>query len=105
MAKSLNFIAGGFLNSVLKGENRLETGHGAIRHPQVLWASGIHNQFPAAFNDDFQKTENAFPQELINELYTKEEQSDFWKKAGESRTIVNTEYYDRLLAADGGQPA
>lgn len=55
-------------------------------------------------NDDFRKTQNAWPQDLLDEHYTKEEQSDFMEKASASRDIVKREYYDRVTFADGGTP-
>ena len=50
-------------------------------------------------NDDFTKTQNPYPQDLIDANYTKEEQADFWKNASASRTIVKSEYYDRVVEA------
>lgn len=64
-----------------------------------------YNYILVDFNDDFKKTKNAFPQEMINELYSQEEQQDFWKKAAETRTMVKTEYFDQVTAADIAQPA
>jgi hypothetical protein len=58
-----------------------------------------------AFFDDYNKTENPYPQELIDEMYTSEEQADFWKKAGETRTMVKSEYFDQEMVAEGGKPA
>jgi len=58
-----------------------------------------------AFNDDYKKTEKPFPSELIDELYSSEEQSAFMKKVGETRTNVKTEYYDQVMFAEGGKPA
>jgi len=55
-------------------------------------------------NDDFKKTQNAYPQEMIDELYTQEEQADFWKIMPATREIVKSEYYDRVTFAEGGQP-
>lgn len=55
-------------------------------------------------NDDFMKTENAFPKELIDALYTEEEQSDFMKKAGATRKIVKQEYYERVTASEEYHP-
>jgi hypothetical protein len=55
-------------------------------------------------NDDFKKTENSYPKELIDANYTKEEQSEFWKNASATRTIVKSEYYDRVTFAEGGTP-
>ena len=57
-----------------------------------------------AINDDFKKTENAFPQELIDELYTNEEQAEFMKKATATREIVKSEYYDRVTTSDVYHP-
>ena len=56
-------------------------------------------------NDDFKKTENPFPQEMIDASFTKEEQADFWEKASASRKIVKTEYFDMLMEAEGGKPS
>ena len=53
-------------------------------------------------NDDIKKAENAWPQDLIDEMYTKEEQSDFMEKIWASRDIVKREYYDRVTFAEGG---
>jgi len=55
-------------------------------------------------NDDFNKTQNSFPKELIDANYTKEEQQDFWKVAPATREIVKEEYYDRVTFAEGDQP-
>ncbi len=55
-------------------------------------------------NDDFKKTENAYPQELIDANYTEEQQAEFWKNAGATRDIVKSENYDRVTFAEGGQP-
>ena len=55
-------------------------------------------------NDDFKKTQNSFPKELIDANYTKEEQEEFWKKAPAAREIVKKEYYDRVTFAEGDQP-
>lgn len=53
-------------------------------------------------NDDFSKTQNAMPRELLASLYSEEEMAEFRKKAGETRSIIKTEYYDRVLGAQGG---
>ena len=50
-------------------------------------------------NDDFTKTQNPYPRDLIHANYTKEEQAEFWKNASASRTIVKSEYYDRVVEA------
>jgi hypothetical protein len=57
-----------------------------------------------SLNDDFMKTENAFPQQLIDANYSKEEQGDFMKRAGETRDIVKSEYYDRIVASENSNP-
>ena len=63
-----------------------------------------YNYIFVNINDDFKKTENSYPQELIDANFSKEEQADFWKKASASRDIVKSEYYDRVTYAEGGQP-
>ena len=55
-------------------------------------------------NDDFKKTRNPWPQDLIDEMYTKEEQSEFMEKIWATRDIVKSEYYDRVTFAEGQQP-
>lgn len=54
-------------------------------------------------NNDFNKTENAWPQGLIDELFTEQEQSEFMEKIWASRDIVKTEYYDRVTFAEDGK--
>ena len=54
-------------------------------------------------NDDFKKTQNPYPQDLIDANYTMEEQAEFWKNASASRTIVKNEYYDRVTFTEGVQ--
>ena len=56
-------------------------------------------------NDDFSKTENAMPWELITSIYSNAEIEAFQKKAGETRTMVKREYYDRVLTTEGGSRA
>jgi hypothetical protein len=58
-----------------------------------------------AFFDDYQKTEKPFPQELVDEMFTSEDQAAFMKKAGETRTQVKFEYYDQVLASEVFKPA
>jgi len=58
-----------------------------------------------SFFDDYNKTESSYPQELIDEIYTPEEQAEWWKKASESRILVKSEFYDRVMQAEGGKPA
>jgi len=58
-----------------------------------------------AFYDDYQKTENPNPQELVDDLYTKEEQSAFMKKVGETRTMIIGEFYDQVAASETFKPA
>lgn len=55
-------------------------------------------------NDDFKKTQNPYPQELIDANFSEEEQSEFMKKVWETRSVVQSEYYDRVTFAEGGQP-
>ena len=57
------------------------------------------------FYDDYQKTENPMPQELVNEMYSSEEVAAFMKKAGEARTQVKVEYYDQVAASETFKPA
>ena len=57
------------------------------------------------FYDDYLKTEKPNPKELIDELFTSEEQSAFMKKVGETRTQVKTEYYDQVAASETFKPA
>jgi len=66
--------------------------------------SDPYSHILVALNDDYKKTENAYPKELIDANFTEEEQADFWKKASSSREIVKSEYYDRVTFAEGGQP-
>ncbi len=58
-----------------------------------------------SFFDDYNKSENPFPRELIDELYTSEEAGAFMKKAGETRTQVKIEYYDQVFTAENAKPA
>jgi len=57
------------------------------------------------FYDDYKKTEKPFPQELVDEMYSKEEQAAFMKKVGETRTQVRVEYYDQVAASETFKPA
>jgi len=58
-----------------------------------------------SFYDDYQKTQNPFPVELVNEMYSSEEQAAFMKKVGETRTQVRVEYYDQVMASETFKPA
>jgi len=57
------------------------------------------------FFDDYNKSGNRFPQELIDGNYSKEKQAAFMKKAGETRTQVKVEYYDQVTASEIFKPA
>jgi len=57
------------------------------------------------FYDDYQKSENPNPKELVDELFTSEEQSAFMKKVWETRDQVRVEYYDQVAASDEFKPA
>jgi hypothetical protein len=56
-------------------------------------------------NDDFKKTENPNPRDLAESLYSKEEIDDFQKRIGETREVIGSEYYDRVMTAEGGTQA
>ena len=74
---------------------------------QKMYSTG-NDQYSYIFvnlNDDFKKTQNSYPQALIDALFTTEEQSDFWTRASAAREIVKSEYYDRVVEAEGGQPS
>jgi hypothetical protein len=58
-----------------------------------------------SFFDDYMKTQNSFPAELREKVLTEEEWAAFREKAGKVRTIIKNEYYDQVMAADGGKPA
>jgi hypothetical protein len=55
--------------------------------------------------DDFKKTENANPRELLNSLYTQEELDATMKTMRETREIVRTEHYDGVIFAEGNKPS
>jgi len=58
-----------------------------------------------SFYDDYMKSQNPFPKELVDEMYTSEEQAAFMKKVGETRSQVKAEYYDQLVASEVFKPA
>ena len=55
--------------------------------------------------DDYMKSENPMPKELIDEMYSEEELSDIMKKVNETRTQIKVEYYDQVAASDEFKPA
>jgi len=57
------------------------------------------------FYDDYMKTENSNPKELVDEMYTQEEQSAFMKKVGETRSMIGSEFYDQVAASETFKPA
>ena len=50
--------------------------------------------------DDFKKTENPNPSELLNSLYTQEELDATMKTMRETREITRSEYYDGVIFAE-----
>ena len=58
-----------------------------------------------SFFDDYMKSQNSYPQDMIDEIFTEEELAEWWKMARESRSIVKREFYDQVMVAEGGKPA
>ena len=57
------------------------------------------------FFDDYMKSNNPFPQGVVEELFTEQEREDMMKKVWETRTIGKIEYYDQVAASETFKPA
>lgn len=54
--------------------------------------------------DDFKKSEDAFPKEMIDEFFSKEEQAAYWEKAPKIMKVTKREFFDKVAGSETFKP-